>query len=80
MAEIINFFDKYKDKISDSEMNKLLEDAIQVVVGYGINGPTQMFLTKNNLIVGRIVKSDAEFVVACLRDVADAIENEAAKA
>jgi len=79
MGKIIDFYEKYKEKISYEEMDRLLENSIQVVVGIGEDGPTEMQITETNLVVGRVDEAHAEAVVACLRDVADAIEQEIQK-
>lgn len=56
--------------------NEDADNSIQITIGYGSDGYlTELYLTEDSRIFGKVCIDDVPFIVAMLRDVADAIES-----
>lgn len=52
------------------------DDDIQILVGYGSYGcGTQLYVTPDSQVVGRVHPDDTKFLAALFRDLADAVES-----
>jgi len=62
-----------KDIVSYDNFSDYIKDKVQVSIG--IDGTPTFFLdVDEGVVVGHCLDDDAEFLVAALRDIADAIE------